>query len=66
MTKTSWVIMRNTTCTRFTDLPNPYMIGFSSKEEAIKECDRLNEKTVHLDYYIRSVKVFQPTQEDNQ
>ena len=43
------------------------MVGFRSKKQAAQECDRLNEKSFSLIYFIEQAKVFQPTttQEEN-
>jgi len=40
-----------------------HMIGFSSKREAMTECDRLNSRSFSLVYFIKKANVFHP-QED--
>jgi len=67
MAKTSWVIMNKPTCPGFINIPSVHMVGFRSKEEAAQECNRLNEGSSILTYFIEQAEVFQSTttQEDN-
>jgi len=65
MSKTAWVIMKESnyppdTAAYFINTPSIHMIGFSSKREALKECNRLNERSNSLNYFIEKAKVFQP------
>jgi hypothetical protein len=60
MTKTAWGIMKQSHCPVFINIPSVHMIGFRSKQEAIKECDRLNKRSNSLTYFIEKAKVFQP------
>jgi len=60
MTKTAWVIMKQSHCPAFINIPSVHMIGFRSKREATRECDRLNEKSISLTYFIEQAKVYQP------
>jgi len=62
MAKTSWVIMKESHCPGFFDVPSVHMVGFRSKREAIQECDRLNERSITLTYSIQQAKVFHPYQ----
>ena len=64
MAKTAWVIMKQGTCPAFLNIPVIHLIGFSSKREAMTECDRLNSKSFSLVYFIKKANVFQP-QENN-
>ena len=60
MAKTAWVVMKQPHCPAFISIPSVHMIGFRSKREAIQECDRLNEKSYSLTYFIERAKVYQP------
>ena len=60
MAKTAWVIMKESHYPAFINIPSVHMIGFGSKREAIQECDRLNERSSSLTYFIEKAKVFQP------
>ena len=67
MAKTSWVIMKESHYAAFINTRSVHMVGFRSKREAIQECDRLNDRSSTLTYFIQQAKTFQPntTQEDN-
>ena len=67
MAKTSWVIMKQSHCPAFINIPSVHMVGFRSRQEATQECARLNERASILTYFIEQAEVFQPTttQENN-
>ena len=60
MAKTAWVIMKQSHYTGFINLPTIHMVGFRSKREATQECDRLNERSNSLTYFIEKAKAYQP------
>ena len=60
MAKTAWVIMKESHYPFFDNIPSIHMIGFRSKREAAQECNRLNERSSSLSYFIEKAKVFQP------
>lgn len=60
MAKTAWVIMKQSQYVGFINLPSIHMVGFRSKREATQECDRLNERSSSLAYFIEQAKVYQP------